>query len=58
MNANYLFDVDAYSKRPRRYVVRRTRLSCHPGIEQALERLKHAIDESPRQKSRKSGAFS
>jgi hypothetical protein len=49
MNANFLFDVDAYRKHPRRYVVRPTRLSRHPGIEQALTRLKQTIDALPRE---------
>lgn len=48
MNSNFLFDVDAYSKRPRRYVVRPTRLSRHPDIEQALTRLKQTIDATRR----------
>lgn len=48
MNANYLFDVDAYRKHPRRYTVRVTRLSRHPGIEQALTKLKQTIDALPR----------
>jgi len=57
MNSNFLFDVDAYSKR-RRYVVRPTRLSRHPGIEQALTRLKQTIDAQPREKSGKRGMYS
>ena len=48
MNTNYLFDVDAYRKRPRRYTVRVTRLSRHPGIEEALLKLKQTIDAMPR----------
>ena len=52
MSNVYLFDLDAYNKaRRRRYVVRPTRLSRHPGIEQALLRLKHTIDHLPREKS-------
>ena len=56
MNANYLFDVDAYTKRPRRYVVHPTRLSRHPGVEQALTRLKQTIESLPREKPRKNRA--
>mgnify|MGYP003473095164 FL=1 len=48
MNTNYLFDVDAYRKHPRRYTVRATRLSRHPGIEEALLKLKQTIDAMPR----------
>jgi hypothetical protein len=53
MNANFLFDVDAYTKRPRRYVVHPTRLSRHPDVEQALTRLKQTIESLPREKPRK-----
>jgi len=53
MNANFLFDVDAYTKRPRRYVVHPTRLSRHPDVEQALTRLKQTIELLPREKPRK-----
>lgn len=52
MNSNFLFDVDSYSRRPRRYTVRPTRLSRHPGIEQALARLKQTIDTLPRDGAR------
>lgn len=55
MNPNYLFDLDAYAKRPRRYVVRPRRLSYHPGIEQALVRLKQTIDALPRERSSATG---
>jgi len=48
MNSSYLFDVDSYSRRPRRYTVRPTRLSRHAGIERALARLKQTIDALPR----------
>ena len=58
MNANYLFDVDAYERRPRRYVVRPSRLSRHPGVEQALARLKQTIDALPRKERSKTRAFS
>ncbi|MDZ4858088.1 MAG: hypothetical protein SGI88_03835 [Candidatus Hydrogenedentes bacterium] len=52
MSNVYLFDLDAYNKaRRRRYVVRQTRLSRHPGIEQALMRLKQTIDTQPREKA-------
>lgn len=56
MNPNYLFDLDAYAKRPRRYVVHPSRLSRHPGIEQALTRLKQTIDALPRKRIRTPGS--
>jgi len=49
MNTAYLFDVDPYSKRTRRYVVRPSRLSRDPDIERALARLKQTIDALPRE---------
>lgn len=53
MNSNYLFDMDVYNNRRRRYIVRPTRLSRHPGIEQALSRLKQTMDTLPREYPRK-----
>lgn len=53
MNANFLFDIDAYSKRPRRCRVRPNRLSRHPEIERALEQLKQTIDEARRERAAK-----
>lgn len=47
MNSSYLFDVAPYNKSVRRYVVRPVHLSRHPGIEQALLRLKHTIESLP-----------
>lgn len=49
MTPNFLFDLDPFTKRPRRYIVRPVRLSRHPGIEQALVRLKQTIDALPRE---------
>ena len=54
MNTAYLFDVDPYSKRTRRYVVRPSRLSRDPNIEQALARLKRTIDMMPRDRAKRS----
>jgi len=52
MSNAFLFDLDAYdkSRRRRRYIVKETRLSRHPQIEQALLRLKQTIDTLPREK--------
>ena len=53
MNTAYLFDVDSYTQRKRRYVVRPSRLSWNPNIERALARLKQTIDALPREQPKR-----